>query len=50
MGRPKEIPGESVKMTVRLSHTTRRKLERRAEREQRTLAAIVRDVLEQGAA
>ena len=50
MARPKEIPGDVVKLTVRMSKATKRKLEQQARREQRTLASVVRDVLEQGAA
>jgi hypothetical protein len=50
MGRPKEIPGDVMRMTVTLSVATHKKLEREAKKQRKTIAAIMRDKLESDAA
>jgi predicted transcriptional regulator len=50
MARPKIITGDVTRLTVRLPADTRAQLERKARQQNTTLAAVVRDALEQGAA
>lgn len=50
MARPKEIPGDVVRLTVTLPATTRKRLERKAKQEGKSVAALIRDALEHSAA
>jgi hypothetical protein len=50
MARPKEIPGDVIRLTVTLPVTTHKKLEREAKKQRKTIAAIMRAKLESDAA
>lgn len=49
MARPKEIPGEVVRLCVTLPKTTRKRIETKARKENKTLAAVIRELLEAAA-